>query len=926
MADIIWERDAALASAERSFDRARRGEGNALFVVGEPGVGKTTVLQRARALAGPGLQVGVGRGDASEATLPFGILDQAVRALGGSAALDQDSPPLSGLDARAATFYAILRFIESGGPRILLLDDLHWADEDSLALVSFLCRRIRTLPVGIIGSLRPWPSAALETADRLAQAGDATLERLEPLSESAVVALLRDRLGRSVSPSSARRVDRFCAGNPLLLEQLAIKIRAGRVVARAGIPSRRPVTDGEGLLMRRFAGTGAAALAYAQAASLFGSRFRPALVRELAGLSEPEGGGALDVLTRARLVRMVARDLAEFIHPLFSQVLYEDLPSAKRTRWHGSAFRILIRLGADDAEASEHALRGGLLGDSEAIATLRRAGISALGAGAVTQARLRLQAAVDLAGQHASIDLLLELGDSLVAAGSGNAARDLYRRVLNTPAAPASARITALRRMGMVLYSQADVKGAEAALEEAVEASSGEDVALTVEALLDLALIEYIVGGPANTTVTLARIRTLLDGVTPALRIRAQTLGALCALMQGDPNGIPVIEQAERGLEADPRAVHNDLTHGGGWGTIGSYLNVMKWTEQFGEATRVFSLAWSAVHARAVPVAVASLAVSQADTFIRMGHLAEALRLAEHACSLAELAGPVAPFAMMARAWTLLELGREAESETWIAKCEALPLQSLGPPTVLYVSYVRGRLDLHAGRVADACRVFERMEAVAEQSGIIEPCMVLWHHEAFTAYLASDRLHDARRVAARLASLAASLPCRYPRVVQALCQAALAEKSRDAVQAQKFLVDAVALSSGGQMPLVQARALLAYGAFLRRRGEVREARPMLASALELAERSAAMGLRARAAEELGAARGRRHRRVAHPDHLTAQEARVATRAAEGLTNRQIARELWLTEDTIESHLQRVYGKLGIGSRKELIRSRLVQKL
>jgi DNA-binding NarL/FixJ family response regulator len=87
-----------------------------------------------------------------------------------------------------------------------------------------------------------------------------------------------------------------------------------------------------------------------------------------------------------------------------------------------------------------------------------------------------------------------------------------------------------------------------------------------------------------------------------------------------------------------------------------------------------------------------------------------------------------------------------------------------------------------------------------------------------------------------------------------------------------------------------------------------------------------VGLRARAAEELAAAHGRRRRRLEHPNHLTAQEVRVARLAAEGLTNRQIARELWLTEDTIESHLQRVYGKLGIGSRKELIRSHLVPKL
>ena len=925
MADTIWEREAALGSAERAFDRAQGGDGNALFLVGEPGVGKTTVLQRAQALAGGGLKVGVGHGDASEATLPFGILDQAVRNLGGSAALDQDGPRLSGLDARAATFYAMLRFIESGGPMILVLDDLHWADEDSLALVSFLCRRIRSLPVCIIGSLRPWPSAALETTDRLAQAGDATLERLEPLTELAVIALLEDRLQRSVTPPSARRINRFCKGNPLLLEQVSIRIRK-REVKSSGIQSKRRGSDGEALLMLRFAGMGPKPLAYAQAASVFGSRFRPALVTELAGFAAPEADDALQVLIGAGLVRTVSRDLAEFVHPLFAQVLYDDRPQAMRGRWHASAFRLLVRYGADETEASEHAMRSELAGDPEAIATLRRAGASALAAGAVSQARLRLQAAVDLAGQDASIDLLLELGETLIATGGGEAALALYSRILADPVPSTATRSMALRRRGMILYNQGNPQAAEAAVEEAVHITSGVSAALTVEALLDVAQIRWVLGGPANANRTLARVETLLERVPQALRTRAETTSALCAFMQGNPRGVAVIEQAERELEAMPQALLSDLVYGGGWGTVGAYLNVMKWSEKFDQATRVFNIAWTAAQARFLPVAVASLAVSQGDTFIRMGRLTDGLELTEYACSLDELAGPVALFAMQARAWILLEMGREAESETWLARCDALPRQRLEPPSMLYVSYVRGRLDFQAGRVAKACRVFEQMESVADESGILEPCMVPWHYEAVSTYLAADRIDDARRVTDRIEALASAVACRYPRIALALSRAALAEKSRDAVRAQEFFVEAVTLSSESSMPLVEARTLLACGAFLRRKGELREARPMLASAVELAEANAAGWLRGRAAEELAAAGGRRRRRVAHPDHLTAQETRVAKLAAQGLTNRQIARELWLTEDTIESHLQRVYGKLGIGSRKDLIRSRLELKL
>src|SRR5271165_5399234 len=285
----LLERDGVTEAVARLVDAVNAGRPGALFVVGEAGLGKTAVLERGRSLAAAaGLSTGFGRGHPMEGALPFGVLVQVLDDLGGHGLLREDRSGAVPGDDRAARFFSVLRWLEhrDGRPALLVVDDLHWADADSLALAVFLCRRMSSLRAGLLASLRPWPPAALEAAMGLAQEGCARLERLAPLTAAAATALLETRVGRPVPAEVSRRAGQLCAGNPLLLEQMALAIGRGEEVPHAGGAGRSVI--GAGLLLARFAGLPTAGMNCARAASVLGTRFVPEIAAQVAGLDGAE--------------------------------------------------------------------------------------------------------------------------------------------------------------------------------------------------------------------------------------------------------------------------------------------------------------------------------------------------------------------------------------------------------------------------------------------------------------------------------------------------------------------------------------------------------------------------------------------------------------------------------------------------------------
>lgn len=914
----LLERDGVNEAVAALVDAVGRGQPDALFVVGEAGLGKTAVLSSGRELAASGgLMVGFGRGHPMEGALPFGVMVQVLDGIGGHGLLREDQLAPAYGDERAARFFAVLRWLErrDAQPALMVIDDLHWADADSLALTLFLCRRLPTLRAGLLASLRPWPAAALDAARGLAEEGCGRTAHLAPLTSTAAATLLRDRIGHPVPPEISRRAGRLCAGNPLLLEQVAIAIGQGEEVPDAGGASRAAL--GEGLLLARFAGLPAEGMRCARAAAVLGTQFAPEVAARIADLDDREVDTALESLARSGLIEEGPGPEATFIHPLFRQALYDDLGAARRARLHARAFAVLAARGLD-AAAAEHAVQADLAGDMDAVAVVVRAAQAARRSGALEVAVARLDAAVAMAGDRAGTQLLLAQADTLLSGGRADRAAAACRSLLSRPDLLASTQAQAQWMLGRALTMTGAHDEARMAFVRAADLAEADDPVTAVEVLLNAAFIGVLTAGPSQALPIARRARQLAGRSGTELRIRADAVWGEVAMMAGDPAGMAATEadapwrQAGRhaGREADAATLMKS------WSLINAFAYSSVLTEQLADADRAFSLVRRAADQASDPLATSLLAVGHGYALTRMGRLDEALTVVRRGQSLIDLVPMMDAWTSVGIAYIQLYRG---DLEDSIRCCEAarnLATARSEHNALLFVWDVLGHRQLREGAVADACDCYRRLEALVLEMGMGEPCLPPWARHAIGAYTAAGRVDDAERVLTWLDHGARRLPCRYPRIAAAVGRAQLAELRGDRETALGHFQDALVLHQQVELPIEFAETLLEYGGFLRRYGQPAQARRVLAQAIQVAQDAQAGWLAGLAHTELRVAGGRRRRPA--PSELTAQESRVAALAATGATNPEIGRQLSVSPRTVETHLQRVYAKLGIRSRHDLI--------
>jgi DNA-binding CsgD family transcriptional regulator len=914
---ILWDRDPAVDATSALLDGVMDGCAQSLFIVGEAGLGKTSVLDRACASARErGFAYGIGRGDVMESTLPFGVIAQAFAGLGGGAVFQRTNLGLDRPDARATQFSSALQWLlqASDFPLLIALDDLHWADPDSIALISFLCRRLQPMRVGILGVLRPYPLAASQVAAALAHDNVATVVRLGPLDNTAAGKLLEERSGHELSEVDVARASDICGGNPMLLEQLARAIARGEEV-----PSARAAdaTSSEHLLLARFAGLPPPAMRCAQAAAVFGTRFFADLALRLAQVEDVDAGPALDALWRTGLIREADAGGVEFVHPLFRQALYDDLGAPVRTLLHARAFKLLCERGKD-AEAAEHALRGDLGRDPEVIELLTRVAHAALRAAAVESAVALFEATVELAGDDAPSTLLLDFAHTLILDQQALKSTTVSERLLDRTDLEALTRARALRCLARGLLYSGAVEAASNRFDESVAVARRIDTDYAVETLLEHIDYTWFAAGP-SATLAVAGARGELEADCGAvLRERLAAAVRLMSFERGDGSDLDASAEAALAVETGEPIPALDLCNH--WGPLVTYGTIAKLAERLADSEHAYRVALHAAEQVGAASYATFVSLNYVETLGRLLRIGDARSVLTRCEGVAALAAASRPFMAAAQAWLLQIEGRIDESEATIDAAQ--PMVSLLGAWLpaLWFSYVRGWLRLTQGRLDEACAIYDGIEATMQRVGAGEPCEVPWAGHAIAAYVANGREDAARRVIAWLDASTDKLPCRWPRIAAATGRARLAESSGDHACAEQFFEEALDLHATVELPYERMQTLLAYGSYLRHAGHPARARSILADAVALAEGGGATWLAAQARDELRIAGGRRRQRL-EPSRLTPQEERVAALAATGATTKQIADQLYVSTSTIDTHLEHIYAKLGIHSRRELMAMR-----
>jgi DNA-binding CsgD family transcriptional regulator len=274
------------------------------------------------------------------------------------------------------------------------------------------------------------------------------------------------------------------------------------------------------------------------------------------------------------------------------------------------------------------------------------------------------------------------------------------------------------------------------------------------------------------------------------------------------------------------------------------------------------------------------------------------------------------PLAVAEKILVLLDLGQLDEAARWCQKLDEMTAAKPRLGRVWTLSHLdRALLAARQGNLDEAARVFGQLERSSRRVDLLEPCIYPWCYPAVGVYLASDRDDDAARVIEWLEPRAEALPARWSRAVLAGGRAGLAERKGDFDEADAGFAYAASMHNPA-MPLARAEALTDFGAFLIRRNQLPRARPVLAEAVELAQGCGAVWHAERARVAWRRAGGRA--RATPVGALSPQEKAVADLARAGKTNREIAAQLYLSVNTVETHLSHVYRKLGINGRWQLI--------
>lgn len=908
---MLHGRERECAQLDGLLATARSGGSGALVVRGEPGIGKSALLDRAAARAG-GMRILRTVGIPTESQLPFAGVHTLLRpVLGCSDAIpDRQRAALLGAfglgptsaEDRFVISMAVLNTLAEAAetaPLLCLIDDAQWLDGPSADALTFAARRIQAEGIVMIFAARdesPFQAPGLAEL------------RLTGVDSAAAARIVAERTGSPVAQTVRDRLVADTLGNPLAIAESARMLSADQVAGRTALPDRLPVsTDLERLYLHRVGELPIQVQTLVLVAAAHDTGQLDGVLRaaQLVGA----GPDALDIAEAAGLLRVDAA-VVSFVQPLVRSAVYHGATTQRRRQVERALASCLD--GDTDADRKAWHLANAAAGpDVEVAESLHAAARRAAARGGHDAAAAAFQRAASLT---AAAELRASrLADAAAAAWSAGQPH----------------RAQAILDQALPLAEAAQLRACIAHLRGSIEAHCGSPSA--AYAILVGASELVVTAEPARAAVMLGEAGQLawaggdverLDDVArrlAALRVEhhpgfvaAHVISGLSGLLRGDTSATAAKLRAAVELATasqEPRVL------------MGAAAGAM-FLGADAHAIDLFSTAVAKTRAAAdvatLPLLLAPLSMVEMLTSRYATALADAsegLRLAEETGQHNPAAHLHAVLAMVAAVQGRAEDCRDhAES----ALSQAISYR-LGPHAAI-ASWALALLDLGAGRAEEA---FDRLEALAGAApGEGNQMVTLMATPDFVE--AAARIQRSEAAAARLAALQAwarDTGAPWASALVARCHGLTADTDHD-----RHFSEALSLHGQGARPFDTARTQLRYGEHLRRRRRRTQARKYLRSAHETFQRLGAVPWAEQAGTELLATgETARKRDVTAVDQLTPQELQIARYVSAGETNRSIATLLFLSPRTVDYHLRKIFTKLGLSSRAELIRMSLSQE-
>jgi DNA-binding CsgD family transcriptional regulator len=889
---------------DRLLDAVRAGESRALVVRGEPGVGKTALLEYAVEQAS-GCRVVRAAGVQSEMELAFAGLHQlcapmldrleglpgpqrdALRTAFGLSAGDAPDRFLVGVAA-----LGLVGEVAEERPLVCVIDDAQWLDRASAQALSFVARRLSADAVAVMFAVREpceghdfsgLPELlvqGLSDADARALLGSVIRGPLDERVRDRIVAETRGNplalleLPRGLTSAQLAGGFGGCADSGALsgqieesflrrLDQLPAQTRRLLLVAAA-----EPM--GEPVLLWRAAqrlGIGVEAAAPAAASGLceFGPRVR---------FRHP--------LVRSAVYRSASPDDRRAVHGALAEVTDPDVDPDRRA-WH----RAQAAAGPDEQVALELERSAGRAQARGGLAAA--AGFLEQAAGLTIEPGRRAQRA--LAAAQAKLQ-----------AGAPDAALDLLCSVEAGPLDELQrARVDLLR--AQIAFAVNRGRDATPLLLKAAKELEPLDAGLARETYLDAVSSAMFVGRLAGAGGVLEVARAVRAAPGPSQPVRAPDLlldGLALLITDGHATALPMLRQALSGFRSEEISREEGIR----WLWLACHTAALLWDDETWDvlSARHVELAREAGALTELPIAL----WSRIGLHLHAGELAAATSLNEEMEEVTEATGArFAPYGALSLAACR---GREEEARQ-LAEVSMNEVMAQGEGIgMAAIEWATAVLYNGLGRYEDALAAAQASDYPQDSNPSLP--------ELIEAAARSGKPARAADALERLAGTTRPIGSDWALGIEARCRALLSERQ----VAEDLYREAIDRLGRTRVRVELGRAHLLYGEWLRRERRRIDAREQLRTAHEMFREMGLDAFAQRAARELRATgETARKRTLETSDHLTAQEAQIAHLARGGLTNPEIGSQLFISPRTVEYHLHKVFAKLDINSRKQLDR-------